>query len=135
MLCGNLSWRIFSNHDNNDDFTIRRSDGVWSYSFTVVIDDYFQNINRIVRGDDLSFSISRNRELQTMLGFSFPTILHVPIIKDSSGNKLSKHTGSEKIKGGINTKKQLLEAWHYLKVNMPQKWISEVSELFKKKFI
>ena len=42
--------------------------------------------------------------------------------------------GSEKIKSGPHIKKQILNAWEYLKINMPEKWIIAVSKTFKEKF-
>ena len=78
---------------NRDDFVIKRlSTGDFSYAFTVVIDDYLQGITRVVRGDDLKFTTERNRQLQAILGFPCPTILHVPVVKDCNGRKLSKYS-------------------------------------------
>ena len=117
---------------NRDDFVIKRlSTGDFSYAFTVVIDDYLQGITRIVRGDDLKFTIDRNRQLQTILGFPCPTILHVPVVKDCNGRKLSKTDEDSKLRGGKFIKKQIAQSWTHLRKNMPSSWIEKVTPTYE----
>ena len=117
---------------NRDDFVIKRlSTGDFSYAFTVVIDDYLQEITRVVRGDDLKFTIERNRQLQTILGFPFPTILHVPVVKDRNGRKLSKTDEDSKLRGGKFIKNQIKQSWTHLRKNMPSSWIEKVTSTYE----
>ena len=117
---------------NRDDFVIKRlSTGDFSYAFTVVIDDYLQEITRVVRGDDLKFTIERNRQLQTILGFPFPTILHVPVVKDCNGRKLSKTDEDSKLRGGKFIKNQIKQSWTHLRKNMPSSWIEKVTPTYE----
>lgn len=74
------------------DFILKRRDGIIAYQFTVVIDDDKQHINQIVRGVDLLTETPKQIYLQQVLGLPRPDYLHVPIIVDQHGYKLSKQT-------------------------------------------
>jgi len=72
------------------DFIVRRADGVWAYQFAVVIDDGAQKITDVVRGADLLTSTARQQVLARHLGLPIPSVMHVPLVLDARGNKLSK---------------------------------------------
>lgn len=74
------------------DYILKRKDSIIAYQFAVVIDDYLQGINRVVRGCDLLVETPKQIYLQQLLGFSTPTYQHVPVIVDQQGYKLSKQT-------------------------------------------
>jgi len=74
------------------DFVLQRADGVYAYHLAVVVDDAEQGINHIVRGADLLTSTPRHIVLQTLLGLPTPDYLHLPVVLDAHGNKLSKQT-------------------------------------------
>jgi glutamyl-Q tRNA(Asp) synthetase len=76
------------------DFVLRRADGFWAYQLAVVVDDAEQGVTDIVRGADLLDSTPRQIYLQRLLGVPTPRYLHVPVIRNSSGEKLSKQTGA-----------------------------------------
>jgi glutamyl-Q tRNA(Asp) synthetase len=76
------------------DFVLRRADGFWSYQIAVVVDDAAQQISEIVRGEDLLDSTARQIYLQRLLGYSQPGYLHVPVVRNALGEKLSKQTGA-----------------------------------------
>ena len=76
------------------DFILRRSDGIFAYQFAVVVDDALMHLNQIVRGDDLLTSTARQILLYEALGFPIPTFVHVPLIVDERGKRLSKRTQS-----------------------------------------
>lgn len=76
------------------DFIIRRADGPFAYQLAVVVDDAAQGITHVVRGADLLLSTPRQIWLYRQLGHSPPSFLHVPLIRDASGRKLSKQLKS-----------------------------------------
>ena len=87
LVYGQKSWRCAN---EVGDFIIKRKDGIFAYQFAVVLDDNFQGVNRVVRGIDLLESTPRQLSLHHALNLRPPEYLHIPIIVDKSGKKLSK---------------------------------------------
>ncbi len=79
------------------DFVVRRADGTWTYQLAVVVDDATQGVTDIVRGADLLDSTARQIYLQGCLGLTSPRTLHVPVVTNHAGEKLSKQTGAAAI--------------------------------------
>lgn len=76
------------------DFVLRRADGLWAYQLAVVVDDGAQGVTDVVRGQDLLGSTARQRMLARLLGLVPPRVMHVPLISDEHGYKLSKQNGA-----------------------------------------
>jgi glutamyl-Q tRNA(Asp) synthetase len=76
------------------DFVLKRADGFWAYQIAVVVDDADQQVTDIVRGADLLESTARQIYLQRLLGITTPRYLHVPVVVNELGEKLSKQTGA-----------------------------------------
>ncbi len=76
------------------DFVIARADGIFAYHLAVVLDDELQNMNQIVRGADLLEATCLHLYLYRLFGFSAPDYLHIPLVRNQRGDKLSKQTGA-----------------------------------------
>lgn len=74
------------------DFILKRKDGLFAYQLAVVVDDAFQDISHVVRGSDLLDSTARQVYAQQQLGLPTPSYLHIPVINNQHGQKLSKQT-------------------------------------------
>ncbi|MYN25889.1 tRNA glutamyl-Q(34) synthetase GluQRS [Duganella levis] len=92
------------------DFVLHRADGYWAYQLAVVVDDGAQGITDIVRGADLLDSTPRQLYLQQALGLPQPTYLHVPVVVNDVGEKLSKQTGAQAFDTGADPQVLLRDA-------------------------
>ena len=79
------------------DFVIKRRDGLFAYQLAVVVDDALQGVTEVVRGADLLDSTPRQIFLQRCLHYSQPDYLHVPLMLDLAGRKLSKSEGAAEL--------------------------------------
>jgi glutamyl-tRNA synthetase len=77
-----------------DDFVLRRGDGVPAYNLAVVVDDAAQDVDQVVRGDDLLSSTPRQAYLGSLLGYPTPSYAHVPLVLNVDGKRLAKRDGA-----------------------------------------
>ena len=77
-----------------DDFVVQRNDGVAAYNLAVVVDDDAQQVDQVVRGDDLLDSAPRQVWLAGVLGLTVPQYAHVPLALNRDGARLAKRDGA-----------------------------------------
>ena len=82
---------------NVGDFIIKRKDGLHAYQLTVVVDDIHYSVSHIVRGNDLLDSTPRQLALYEKFEVPPPAYLHIPVLVDKSGNKLSKQAHAKPV--------------------------------------
>jgi glutamyl-Q tRNA(Asp) synthetase len=72
------------------DAVLARKDVPTSYHLSVVVDDAIQDVTDVVRGEDLFSATSLHRLLQILLDLPAPSYRHHGLLRDPSGQKLSK---------------------------------------------
>lgn len=77
-----------------DDLIIMRADGVPTYNFAVVVDDWDMRISHVFRGDEHVNNTPWQINIFNALGAPLPLFGHVPVILGDDGQKLSKRRGA-----------------------------------------
>ncbi|MFL6663655.1 MAG: glutamate--tRNA ligase [Rhizobacter sp.] len=77
-----------------DDLVIMRADGVPTYNFAVVVDDWDMSISHVFRGDEHVNNTPWQINIFRALGAPLPLFGHVPVILGDDGQKLSKRRGA-----------------------------------------
>ena len=114
-LQGHIDQNLSMEHG---DFVVRRRDGIVAYQFAVVLDDRRQAVNHVVRGTDLLDSTPKQIYLQQLLDYPAPAYLHLPVIVDSKGQKLSKQTLAAPV-DNRNSEQTLWQLLELLRQNPP----------------
>ncbi len=82
---------------HSGDFVVQRREGLPAYQVASLADDWDDGINWVVRGHDLYESTRRQLWLATVLeatSFQEATFEHHALVRDASGEKLSKTAGA-----------------------------------------
>ena len=82
------------NNEELDDLVLLRADGVPTYNFGVVVDDFDMNITHVIRGDDHVNNTPRQINIFNALHYALPQFAHVPMILGHDGERLSKRHGA-----------------------------------------
>jgi glutamyl-tRNA synthetase len=77
-----------------DDLIIARTDGVPTYNFAVVVDDWDMEISHVFRGDEHINNTPWQINIFHALGAPLPQFGHCPVILGDDGQKLSKRRGA-----------------------------------------
>ena len=97
---GDVTWNdlvkgeITINNREIDDLIILRPDGVPTYNFAVVVDDWDMNITHVFRGDEHINNTPWQINIFRALDAPLPQFGHVPVILSDDGQKLSKRRGA-----------------------------------------
>lgn len=76
------------------DFVILKNNGVATYNFCVVIDDYLMGITHVLRGDDHVSNTPKQLVVYEALGIEPPKFGHMTLIVNENKKKLSKRDES-----------------------------------------
>ena len=97
---GDVTWDdlvkgpITINNREIDDLIIVRQDGVPTYNFAVVVDDWDMQISHVFRGDEHINNTPWQINIFNALGAPLPQFGHCPVILGDDGQKLSKRRGA-----------------------------------------
>lgn len=87
LLQGNVK---VEKHLVDEDYIIKRTGGLFAYQLVVVIDDIDQGITQVVRGADIMELTPRQINLFNTFEVTPPSYLHLPLVMNPEGKKLSK---------------------------------------------
>ncbi len=76
-----------------DDYILLKSDGLPTYQLASVVDDHLMEITHVTRGEEWIPSLPKNISLYKSFGWTPPKFIHLPLILNKSGGKLSKRQG------------------------------------------
>ncbi len=119
--------------NENNFFTLIRSDDVISYNLACVVDDIRQNINHIVRGADLLDVTYFQNALYKAFNKEIPKYTHMPLVVNSNGDKLSKQNHSRPILDIFDAKQSILFCLKLLDQNISDlEHLNSAKEILKK---
>ena len=84
--------------ENDLDIVIIKGDGLPTYHFAHLVDDYLMGTTHVIRGDEWLSSVPIHLQLFKIFGFKAPKYAHIaPLLKEENGNrrKLSKRKDPE----------------------------------------
>ncbi|WP_232699773.1 glutamate--tRNA ligase [Brevibacillus daliensis] len=84
----------FETKEMGGDFVICRPDGIPTYNFAVVIDDYLMKISHVVRGEEHLSNTPRQLMIYEAFGWEVPEFAHLALILNQDGKKMSKRDES-----------------------------------------
>jgi glutamyl-tRNA synthetase len=85
---------ITVNNADLDDQILVKSDNFPTYNFANVVDDYLMSITHVVRGSEYLSSTPKYHLLYQAFEWDIPSYVHLPLIVDAYGEKLSKRNGA-----------------------------------------
>ena len=97
-----------------DDFIIIKSDGMPTYNFACVVDDYHMQVTHVLRPRSIC-QIPLSRSWSRRLCWESPTFAHVPMILAPDRSKLSKRMAQLQLRNSgskDSCRKRLSTTWH-----------------------
>ncbi|MFA7365422.1 MAG: glutamate--tRNA ligase [Patescibacteria group bacterium] len=88
-----LRGKIIFKSNDLDDHVLIKSNGIPTYQFASVIDDHLMKVTHVTRGDEWLASFPKNALLYKSFGWEMPKFIHLPLILNKGGGKLSKRQG------------------------------------------
>lgn len=85
------------NMDQFDDFVIVKSNGMPTYNFAVVVDDYLMGMTHVLRAEEHLSNTPKQLLIYEALGWEPPKFGHMPMILAPDRSKLSKRHGATSV--------------------------------------
>jgi glutamyl/glutaminyl-tRNA synthetase len=127
-----LAKEIVLGPEQVQDFVIRKTDGMPTFHFAVVIDDADMGITHVLRGQEHLLNTVNHIALQEALGYPRPIYAHLPVILNTDGSKMSKRERDKKVRHHVhlwlkNSKKTLADLAEAggLPVDRLQSWLDD----------
>lgn len=83
--------------DGIGDFVIVKSDGIPTYNFAVVVDDFTMEITHVIRAEEHLSNTPRQILIYEALGITIPEFAHISLILGSDRSKMSKRHGATSV--------------------------------------
>jgi glutamyl-Q tRNA(Asp) synthetase len=104
VLAGPLAWadhgrEIAADPLSHGDVVLARKDAPASYHLAVTVDDAWQGVTDVVRGEDLFAATHVHRLLQALLGLPTPRYHHHSLLTGANGERLAKRHGAPSLRG------------------------------------
>lgn len=80
-----------------EDLVLIRTDGLPTYNYVVVVDDWSMGITHVLRGDDHLNNTPKQIQIYRALGATPPRFGHMPLILGGDGKRLSKRHGATSV--------------------------------------
>lgn len=103
------------------DVVLARKDVGTAYHLAVVVDDAWQQITHVTRGEDLLPSTHAHRTLQHLLDLPQPLYLHHPLVCDETGKRLAKRHDALSIAAMRNSGMTPAGVWSALDARLQQR--------------
>ena len=80
-----------------DDPVLLKSDGIPTYHLANVVDDHHMQISHVIRGEEWIPSTPHHVAIYNALGWPLPSFIHIPLLTNTAGQKLSKRDQSTSV--------------------------------------
>lgn len=90
VVSDRLRGEVRYNFKEVDDQVLIKSDGFPTYHLANVVDDYLMKVTHVIRGEEWLPSTPKHILLYDLLGWEKPEFIHMPLLLNPDGSKLSK---------------------------------------------
>ncbi|WFD22027.1 glutamate--tRNA ligase [Malassezia equina] len=97
VVYGHMNFRPDVMSGATDDPILIKSDGWPTYHLASVVDDTEMRISHVLRGEEWIPSMPKHLALYEALGVHPPEFVHVPLLINADGSKLSKRSGDVRV--------------------------------------
>lgn len=89
--------KVVVDNSQLDDYIIMKSNGIPTYNFACVIDDYAMKISHVIRAEEHLSNTPKQILTYKALGYKVPKFAHLPMILAPDRSKLSKRHGATSV--------------------------------------